>query len=189
MSAADDNVGTVRRSKGGFAHWIKIEQLPGDPCWECFDSYGLITGLCPELLRTNEQMDKADDSVVVYSPVPTNDWRAKYEPKRRVPVDLTFFPEDWEEETGHSVTIAGITLKNVHERNAICEKGCVIHNPTEHHMSKWKLHYRADRNIFERICDHGIGHPDPDQFPYWKATDQSYEAVHGCDGCCRRETE
>jgi hypothetical protein len=29
----------------------------------------------------------------------------------------------------------------------------------------------------ERICPHGVGHPDPDDV---FATD----TVHGCDGCC-----
>jgi hypothetical protein len=34
----------------------------------------------------------------------------------------------------------------------------------------------------ERICDHGVGHPDPDEFmaDVW---------VHGCDGCCAIEKE
>jgi hypothetical protein len=58
-------------------------------------------------------------------------------------------------------------------------------------MSGWPLHYRLDRNIFERICKHGAGHPDPDQLPYWEETDQMYQTVHGCHidgetgrGCC-----
>jgi len=33
----------------------------------------------------------------------------------------------------------------------------------------WKRHYRDDRDIWENICPHGIGHCD---------------GVHGCDGCC-----
>jgi hypothetical protein len=47
------------------------------------------------------------------------------------------------------------------------------------------LTWRSDRGIFERICNHGIGHPDPDQFPYWKEQGIfDTEASHGCDGCC-----
>jgi hypothetical protein len=34
----------------------------------------------------------------------------------------------------------------------------------------------------ERICPHGIGHPDPDD-PAFK---NPIEGVHGCDGCCSR---
>jgi hypothetical protein len=33
----------------------------------------------------------------------------------------------------------------------------------------------------ERICDHGIGHPDPDDIRVRERWD---EGVHGCDGCC-----
>jgi len=54
---------------------------------------------------------------------------------------------------------------------------CTIHNPSEHHMRDWPQHWRADRGIMERICEHGIGHPDPD--------DTNLDTTHGCDGCCR----
>lgn len=77
------------------------------------------------------------------------------------------------------------TVMRVHDE-AKCEgQTCVIHNATEHHMASWFLHWRGDRGIFERICSHGIGHPDPDQFDFWQRTKQEWQAVHGCDGCCR----
>ena len=79
-----------------------------------------------------------------------------------------------------------IRLERVHARSETCAAGCVVHNPTAHHMRWWPLLWRDDRGIFERICpEHGVGHPDPDQFPYWRATDRMWEAVHGCCGCCR----
>lgn len=31
----------------------------------------------------------------------------------------------------------------------------------------------------ERICIHGVGHPEPDA--------EGVEAVHSCDGCCWSE--
>jgi hypothetical protein len=41
----------------------------------------------------------------------------------------------------------------------------------------------------ERICPHGVGHPDPDHLAFVEeryGTDEaSVESVHGCDGCCR----
>ena len=77
----------------------------------------------------------------------------------------------------------GEKLGGVHFREN-CEGPCVIHHPSPHHMSTWPLLWRDDRAIFERICAHGIGHPDPDQFEYWKATGQDSQGVHGCDGCC-----
>ncbi len=75
-------------------------------------------------------------------------------------------------------------LTGVHTPEPTCDIACVIHNPSEGPHRDLHLHWRDDRGIFERICDHGIGHPDPDQFPYWEATDQDYQSVHGCDGCC-----
>lgn len=66
-----------------------------------------------------------------------------------------------------------------------CRDGCVIHHRTGHHMMFWPLHWRGDRGIFERICKCGVGHPDPDQGPYWKRSKQDWQFVHGCCGCCR----
>lgn len=76
-------------------------------------------------------------------------------------------------------------LINVHDERKCAGETCVIHNPTEHHMREWPRVWRNDRGIFERICEHGIGHPDPDQFPRWEKTDQMYEGIHGCDRCCQ----
>jgi hypothetical protein len=53
-------------------------------------------------------------------------------------------------------------------------------------MRDWNLHWRGDRGLFERICRHGVGHPDPDQYEYWHLTFQEYMSVHGCCGCCVR---
>lgn len=75
-------------------------------------------------------------------------------------------------------------LVNVHSPNKCAGHPCVIHNPTMHHMRSWPLHWRSDRGIFERICVHGVGHPDPDQAQYWRETNQECQGVHGCDGCC-----
>jgi len=58
-----------------------------------------------------------------------------------------------------------------------CEgETCTIHNPSDHFMRSWPQHWRADRGIMERICEHGVGHPDPD--------DIKADTTHGCDGCC-----
>lgn len=78
-----------------------------------------------------------------------------------------------------------LLFNRTHPRNETCEKSCVIHNPTPHHMQHWALHWRADRGIFERICPCGIGHPDPDQHPYWDSTGRDHEKIHGCCGCCK----
>lgn len=78
----------------------------------------------------------------------------------------------------------GSELVNVHSPTQCHGRVCIVHSPTNHHMIDWKLHWRMDRGIFERICSHGIGHPDPDQLPYWEEIGRPEEGVHGCCGCC-----
>ena len=58
---------------------------------------------------------------------------------------------------------------------------CVVHNPSDHHMRTWPLNYRLDIGITERICPHGVGHPDPDCS---RSGEHGANREHGCDGCC-----
>jgi hypothetical protein len=85
---------------------------------------------------------------------------------------------------GEIWVLEGVKLGGVHFRENCGGEHCVIHKPSDHHMREWRLHWRDDRQIFERICVHGVGHPDPDQFEYWDLTGQEHQSVHGCDGCC-----
>ncbi len=85
----------------------------------------------------------------------------------------------------YAVLEDGTLLDNVHSAET-CTGPCVLHNPSDHHMRSWRLLWRNDRGIFERICPtHGCGHPDPDQFDYWRRTRQDGQGIHGCCGCCR----
>ena len=52
-------------------------------------------------------------------------------------------------------------------------------------MRDWPQNYRVDTGVTERICSHGVGHPDPDN--PWPKDDPRW--VHGCDGCCSPERE
>ena len=81
--------------------------------------------------------------------------------------------------TGRAMLIGddGLVLHNIHGEHLCLDRHCVIHNPSEHHMRDWPLHWCNDRGIFERICPHGFGHPDPDQR-------LRVPSVHDCDGCC-----
>lgn len=85
--------------------------------------------------------------------------------------------------------VDGVRLVNVHDPSLCAGQACVIHNPTDHPMRSWELLWRGDRRIFERVCPvHGCGHPDPDQFDYWRSVGSfEWQAVHGCCGCCRNE--
>lgn len=82
------------------------------------------------------------------------------------------------------VQVGDATLRNVHPVEACGGRPCVIHNPSGHHMRGWRLNWRDDRGLMERMCRHGIGHPDPDDVAYRLRLGQRGFAVHGCDGCC-----
>lgn len=59
---------------------------------------------------------------------------------------------------------------------------CPIHARTDHHMRPFRQHWRNDRGIMERICPHGVGHPDPDDV-------RNADQIHGCDGCCKEDSQ
>jgi hypothetical protein len=90
--------------------------------------------------------------------------------------------------TGES-TIDATGRKFFHHPAGVCAgESCAIHHPSDHHMRTWPLVYRADRSpLIERLCPHGVGHPDPDSLDYLAdadPTDRGAWGVHGCDGCC-----
>ena len=69
-----------------------------------------------------------------------------------------------------------------------CSGKCAIHNPSDHPLKDAPTHWRDDRALMERICKHGVGHPDPDDLAYKisiRGEVAEWEGVHGCDGCCR----
>lgn len=81
--------------------------------------------------------------------------------------------------------LGDVVLVNVHPET-VCEgRHCVLHNPSDHHMRDWPTLWRADRRLMERTCPHGVGHPDPDDLAYQISEGRTWQADHGCDGCCR----
>jgi hypothetical protein len=99
----------------------------------------------------------------------------------------------------------GEVIHNVHDLFQCFGRPCPIHNLSNHSMRAFPQHFRGDRGIMERICPHGIGHPDPDdeeyqvqretnllqsqgpdEFPsgYYRHLAKQTVGVHGCDGCC-----
>lgn len=91
--------------------------------------------------------------------------------------------EAWEELKDEPIITLEHTTKffrYMHPASKCAGQPCTIHNRTDHNMREFPQHWRGDRGIMERICTHGIGHPDPDDF---KMSDES-ERIHGCDGCC-----
>jgi hypothetical protein len=82
------------------------------------------------------------------------------------------------------ITGTGQKLSRVHSSKQCKGEHCVIHNPSDHPMKGFKTHWRSDRGLMERICNHGIGHPDPDALSVYTPERRQREGIHGCDGCC-----
>lgn len=74
-----------------------------------------------------------------------------------------------------NVLVGGEVLLT-HPSSACKGQYCTIHNHSNHHMREWHQHWRSDRHLIERVCPHGVGHPDPDEI--------NKDTTHGCDGCC-----
>lgn len=92
------------------------------------------------------------------------------------------------------------TTRSVHDMSFCEGESCVVHTPSDHHMGDWPMVRRFDLRppLVERLCAHGVGHPDPDSATWaekavandvelrWQAerSDGKYVWTHGCDGCC-----
>ena len=88
--------------------------------------------------------------------------------------------EEYIDGTGQKIT-------NVHSKDECGGLYCVIHNPSDHHMRDWPTHWRWDLGTMERICPHGVGHPDPDDLAYQTSIGREGTDIHGCDGCCNKK--
>ena len=84
------------------------------------------------------------------------------------------------DERRHTLEHSDVVLVNTHRADRCQGSHCTIHNMSDHTMRSYPQLWRGDRGLMERVCPHGVGHPDPDD-P--KSSDY-YEWVHGCDGCC-----
>lgn len=91
-------------------------------------------------------------------------------------MSIKTFTEKWVSDTGQKIMI--------HSKAICMGEGCPVHKPSDHHMKEWKLNWRQDRRIMERICEHGVGHPDPDDAAFRNIMYGDKDTTHGCDGCC-----
>jgi len=87
------------------------------------------------------------------------------------------------------ITGTGQKLK-VHGKENCKGRNCVIHNPSDHCMKDFPTNWRDDRNIMERICKCGVGHPDPDDLAFKESLglDTTIDRIHGCCGCCSKDS-
>lgn len=93
------------------------------------------------------------------------------------------------EALGSYITGVGQHLTKTHPEADDChERGCSVHAPSDHSMREFQTNWRGDRALMERMCEHGVGHPDPDHMAYVREARgvefAEGEGVHGCDGCC-----
>ena len=81
----------------------------------------------------------------------------------------------------------------VHDASECSGEHCPIHKPSDHPLRDEPLYWREDRGIMERLCECGVGHPDPDGIEHIQRTrgDEAAwaEGIHGCCGCCMAERD
>lgn len=87
---------------------------------------------------------------------------------------------------GDVVTVANGTMTRVHQPDQCEGHPCWVHRPSSHHMNTWPIFWRSDRTTAERLCEHEVGHPDPDDAAYHQRLGRDVSAHH-CDDCCARD--
>jgi hypothetical protein len=86
-------------------------------------------------------------------------------------------------------TVGAVQIRT-HNKGECKGRHCVIHNPSDHALRGWPRSWRTDINRMERVCPHGVGHPDPDEVAYrYNQLGQKNAGTHGCDGCCATAKE
>ena len=155
--------GTLHKSKNG---WLKTLCRP--------PKINELTDGPPEL------KDRVPGSAIGKIEIADNCWTPDFFSDDEVGLVLA------EARAERPVTVNPMLPKNLitHSADKCVGEYCCVHNPSAHHMRDWPMHWRDDRGIMERICPHGVGHPDPDDAAYNIRCGASYKNIHGCDGCC-----
>ena len=93
---------------------------------------------------------------------------------------ITFGPKVSRKTKRHRLEHSSQAVTNTHPPDQCLGEYCTIHNMSDHSMRSFPQNWRSDRGFMERICPHGVGHPDPDEV-YLVG---KWDWQHGCDGCC-----
>lgn len=95
---------------------------------------------------------------------------------------------DAETTPGGLVALENGVLTNVHEQSECDGRdrwwGCWLHDPRPHSLDRAPVRWRSDRRIAERVCSHGVGHPDPQEIIRCREVEQRDVETHACCGCC-----
>ena len=90
---------------------------------------------------------------------------------------------------GEHGSIAGVLV--THDSTECALEVCCLHHPSDHPLASAPLRWRHDLEYMERVCEHGIGHPDPDSLAYiyvvYGEMAAAFVSVHRCDRCCGQE--
>ncbi|KRD43002.1 hypothetical protein ASE38_01570 [Cellulomonas sp. Root930] len=117
-------------------------------------------------------------------------WRTAEWTHLRKTIDA--FPARGPGPTSDEVSIKGGTLRTHGPAKCAADDFCPIHRPSPHPLATAPMAWRHDVALLERVCPHGVHHPDSDALEYARRTHGTdigdRLAVHGCDGCCRKET-
>ena len=99
------------------------------------------------------------------------------------PAQAEMLQADMDLAAGGVTAVVNGMLTKVHDPSRCAGDHCWVHHPSNHHMVTWPVRWRDDRRIAERVCEHGTGHPDPDDAAFQRRQGRDV-TVHGCDGCC-----
>ena len=91
--------------------------------------------------------------------------------------------------TGPQLEHSPVRLPRAHTKGECRNRPCAIHRRSDHALRGWMQRWRTDRYLMERVCSHGIGHPDPDHIAFIRKKSGDAHArmdsLHNCDGCCK----
>jgi len=82
-----------------------------------------------------------------------------------------------------SPAVGNMSLAAPHDPALCAGRTCSRHHPSLHHMRTWPRVWRQSYGYSDRMCPHGLGHPDPDDVVHLQALGGARTA-HACDGCC-----
>ena len=76
-----------------------------------------------------------------------------------------------------------MSLAAPHDPALCAGQACSRHHPSNHHMRTWPKVWRELYGYSDRMCSHGVGHPDPDDVVHLQGLGE-VNTEHACDGCC-----
>lgn len=74
-----------------------------------------------------------------------------------------------------------------HHEDKCSGQYCSIHNPSKHLLWEAPTVWDNENKMMNRVCTHGVSHPDYDDVTYnvgILGKDEASHVEHECDGCC-----